>query len=377
MNIWDKTLAMLRKTLTRPPKERILLLVGLISLGAFAMVRVLSTDERPKLDQVRRMASLQMERAIRVLGEEFASRGQQFDQALDPNHTGLIGVECSDMVTTLGNVEAKRSTTNPNIAGAIVQMLDEAGVVRGDTIAVGCSGSFPALAVATLCATKALGVRPVIIVSLGSSSYGANKTDWTVLEILDLLRRRGLVDVPLAGVSLGGADDVGNELESETRNLLTEKIKSSGFPFLHESNLPRNVAERMSIYSGPNGTGRIAAFVNIGGSFADLGTDPIVLKLDPGVNRQIAMPEKEERSGVVFAMAKRHIPVIHLLHIKGLVVKYGLPWDPIPLPSADGAGAPQSHSAPSAIVIVITILYFSLVVSVFTVYRKMFFRTSP
>jgi hypothetical protein len=31
-------------------------------------------------------------------------------------------------------------------------------------------------------------------------------------------------------------------------------------------------------------------------------------------------------------MASRQIPVIHLLYIKGLVDRYGLSWDPVPLP---------------------------------------------
>ncbi len=216
-----------------------------------------------------------------------------------------------------------------------------------------------------------------MIVSLGSSSFGADRTDWTLLNILELLRKKGLIEVPPAGVSLGGADDVGNEMESETRNLLIEKIKSSGLPFLHEPNLQRNVAERMRMYAGPSGDGRLAAFVNIGGNTADLGTDPIVLKLEPGVNRQITLPEKEECFGVVFAMAKRHIPIIHLLHIKGIALRYGLPWDPIPLPTADEGRVLQSHSSPGAIVVVVTILYFFLVVTVFSIHRKQFFRTSP
>jgi len=31
-------------------------------------------------------------------------------------------------------------------------------------------------------------------------------------------------------------------------------------------------------------------------------------------------------------MSARRVPVIHLLHIRGLALRYGLPWDPIPLP---------------------------------------------
>ena len=364
-------------SVTHLSKERVLILIAVVSLAAFALVRALSKDERPQLDLVSRAASVRMERAMNALRGEFVSRGLHFDDAVDPNHTGLIGVEYSEMVTTLGSVEAKRSTTNPNIAGAIVRMLDESGVVRGDTIAVGCSGSFPALAVATLCAARAFGVHPLMIVSLGSSSYGASRTDWTILDMLEILHKQGLTDVRPVAVSLGGADDVGYDFEPETKDLLNDKINSSGLPFLSEPNLQKNVAERMRIYLGPDGARRIAAFVNIGGNYADLGTDPIVLKLEQGVNRQIAMPAKEERSGVVFAMSKRHIPVIHLLHIKGLVLKYGLPWDPIPLPSAGGAEVSRSHSAPGVIVIAVTVLYFSFVFSIFILNRKLFFRTSP
>ncbi|MDH5466438.1 MAG: hypothetical protein OEY25_03365 [Candidatus Aminicenantes bacterium] len=39
-----------------------------------------------------------------------------------------------------------------------------------------------------------------------------------------------------------------------------------------------------------------------------------------------------EKRGVIFEMAERGIPVVHLLYIKGLVQRYGLSWDPVPLP---------------------------------------------
>jgi hypothetical protein len=32
-------------------------------------------------------------------------------------------------------------------------------------------------------------------------------------------------------------------------------------------------------------------------------------------------------------MAARGIPIIHLLHIRGLALRHGLAWDPIPLPA--------------------------------------------
>jgi poly-gamma-glutamate system protein len=356
-------------------KERGLVLCALVSLGMLACVMSLDQGPRSQNALPRITASKSMETAIKALRESYISRGLQFDDSVDPNHTALIGVEYSEMVTTLGNADAKRSTTNPNVAGLILQLLVEAGVRRGDTIAVGCSGSFPAMAVATLAATKALGVHPVIILSLGSSSFGANRLDWTLLDILESLNNKGLMDVSVAGVSLGGADDVGNEFETETRRILTEKIRASGIPFLNESVLAQNVSRRMELYFGSRSGTRIAAFVNIGGGQADLGVDPLVLKLEPGVNREMTLPEKEERYGVVFAMAKRHIPVVHLLHIKGLLLKYGLPWDPTPLPKVSAEDNSHSLSTLNVSLVAATTLYFFLIGMIFILYRKEFFGT--
>jgi hypothetical protein len=131
----------------------------------------------------------------------------------------------------------------------------------------------------------------------------------------------------------------------------------------------------MDIYFGPMPGTRITAFVNIGGSQADLGVDPLVLKVEPGVNREMKLPEKEETYGVVFAMAKRHIPVVHLLHIKGLLLKYGFPWDPTPLPKVSTEEFSQSRSTLNASLVVATSLYFSLIVMIFIWYRKEFFGT--
>jgi len=80
------------------------------------------------------------------------------DAAADPNRTGLVGVETSPITTTLGNLEAKRTTTNPDFAGLLVRLLNEAGVKEGEAIAVGGSSSFPALLLAVLSAAKAMNV---------------------------------------------------------------------------------------------------------------------------------------------------------------------------------------------------------------------------
>jgi poly-gamma-glutamate system protein len=354
----------------------VLVLCGVLSLVAFAAVEWIMPPASPPENSVPMLAAKKMEQAIDVVRAGFLSKGFRFDDALDPNHTGLIGDEYTELTTTLGNLEAKRTTTNPAIAGLMVQLLREAGVKTGDTIAVGCSGSFPSVAIATLAASEALGVTPLLIVSLGSSSYGATRTEMTLLDILDLLNSAGVFNrLPIA-VSLGGADDVGNEFEPELRTLLLDKIKHSGIPLLFEADLQKNVTRRLQLYFGAAGTRPIAAFVNIGGNYADLGTNPAVLKLEPGVNRDVEIPEAKETHGVVFAIANRHIPVVHVLNIKGLALKYGLPWDPVPLPGADvtiQARTPIGLISPTGLII---ILYFIALVLILVIRRRIFYRTS-
>jgi poly-gamma-glutamate system protein len=358
----------------RTRKDRAVLLLGIISLAAFVAVRLLSPEEEQRSQRAKTEAARIMERAIAAIREHCISHGMQFDNAFDPNHTGLIGLEYSEITTTVGSLEAKRTTTNPNMAGVVVQLLEEAGVLPGDTIAVGCSASFPALMIATLAASRAMGVHPVMILSLGASSFGATRDDFTLLDIYGVLQNRGIVDVSPAAVSLGGAKDVGQEYEAELKARLVEKIRLSGIWFLHQADLQGNVSERMAIYLGSAGNRRVAAFVNIGGNYADLGTSPLVLKLNTGVNTVVAIPAAKEMHGVVFAMAERHIAVIHLLHIKGLALKYGLPWDPIPLPKA-GDGMLQARSTLSTGLGIVAPVYFSLMVLIFVLHRRIFFRT--
>jgi poly-gamma-glutamate system protein len=359
----------------KDPRTSVLIWCGIVSLFAFAAVEWLGPAD-VGVDRIAATQAVQkMQQATDVVRAAFREKGLRFDDVIDPNHTGLVGDEYTELTTTLGSLEAKRTTTNPAMAGLMVQLLKEAGVRAGDTIAVGCSGSFPAMAIAVLAASEALKVTPLMIASLGSSSYGATRTDMTLLDILKILDSAKVINhLPLAA-TLGGADDVGNEFEAEVRQLLIDKIKHSGVPFLFESDLQQNVARRLQIYFGSTGSRRIAAFVNIGGNYADLGTSPLILKLEPGVNRTLQIPEAKETHGVVFAMANRHIPLVHVLHIKGLAVKYGIPWDPVPLPKIEGvvhARARLGLVSPAGAVIV---LYVIALIVILVRYRRAFYRT--
>lgn len=278
-----------------------------------------------------------MARAEAAIRDCRARGGVPVDDVSDPNRTGLIGLETSPITTSLGSLAAKRTSTNPNFAGLMVRLFHEAGLRKGDAVAVGASSSFPALIVATLSAAKVMELRPLVISSLGASEWGANIPAFNWLDMEDCLRASGLLDITPIALAMGGDEDLGRDMSPGGRDLLRTRIGETGLPFLEVSGLRTNVEERLALYAAASGGRPAKAFVNIGGSWANIGTNPEVLKLQPGLARDVFVPPLDER-GVLQGMAARGVPVIHLLNIKGLCERYGLPWDPRPLPGPGASG---------------------------------------
>jgi poly-gamma-glutamate system protein len=343
-----------------------------LSLVYFLLVRFLPFPE-PTLRTEMTEASRLMAAAGAAIKDCRESRGIPIDFAADPNGTGLIGLETSAITTSAGRLEAKRTTTNPNFAGLVVFLLHEAGVRRGDAVAVGASSSFPELVIATLSAAKVMGLEPLVISSLGSSEWGANIPEFNWTDMEDCLRAAGVLDVRPIARAVGGDEDVGRDMSPEGRALLESRIHENGVTFLEESNLERNVGLRMKIYRQGAGMKPVKAFINIGGSWANMGTNAEVLKLRPGLADTVFIPPLGER-GVLQAMAAEKIPVIHLLNIKGLCERYGLPWDPRPLPQP-GAGPlfrrAAARSWPSAALTVVYIL--AMIVVMVTTRRRLIY----
>jgi poly-gamma-glutamate system protein len=308
-------------------------LLSLLFIAATAFLATRATGLRGEMIEASRL----MARAEDALRNCRALKGVAIDPGTDPNRTGLVGLETSPTTTSLGNLEAKRTTANPNFAGLLVDLFEQAGLKKNDAVAVGASGSFPALIIATLTAARVAGLRPLMISSLGASDWGANNPDFNWLDMEGCLQGAGLLDVASIAVAVGGAEDIGRDISPEGREALKTRILESGIPFLDEPDLETNVATRLLIYEKAAAGRPIRAFVNIGGSWANIGTNAEILKLRPGLSRQAFVPPPGER-GVLQAMAAKGIPIIHLLNVRGLCERYGLPWDPKPLPGP-GEGA--------------------------------------
>ena len=128
---------------------------------------------------------------------------------LDYHQTGMIGESYTGITTTLGAIEAKRTTAWPEMGALCVRLLHEAGVRSGDTVGAGFSGSFPAMDLAVIAACQVMGVELIYISSVGASTYGANHPALTFPEMAHRLVEDGLLETDSAAVTLGGGGDVG------------------------------------------------------------------------------------------------------------------------------------------------------------------------
>jgi len=295
---------------------------------------------RPESDAAIEAAMLQAAtrtaEAFAVIRQERRARGLPINPVTDPNRTGLIGLEWSPMTTTLGLLHAKRTATNPNLSAGLVRWLREAGVREGSVVAIGASGSFPGLIVATLAAVQELGAEPLVVSSVAASSWGANDPAFTWPDMESALVRAGLAPKSIAA-SLGGEDDAGAGPEGEVREPLEAALARSGIAMIAGRTLGERVAARMDAYDRAASGRRITAFVNIGGAAGNIGTCLEILHVGPGVHR--TLPACRGEPGALWRMSARGVPVVHLLHVEGIARAFGLPIDPVPLPRP-GSGAP-------------------------------------
>jgi poly-gamma-glutamate system protein len=133
-----------------------------------------------------------MQTYLDTLQSEIIARGIEIDPINDPFQSGLIGQRLSSITTDRGLLSEKQASINPNIAAIFVEELSRAK--EGDKIAVGITGSNPAVNLALYAAMTVLKLDPQIIVSLSSASYGANREELTWLDMEAILRTKGLLN---------------------------------------------------------------------------------------------------------------------------------------------------------------------------------------
>ena len=311
-----------------------LLVVAVCAIAVIAAVEYSKKRQKDPAGAYKLAAAKLMKGSLEAIKEERLKRGIAITIQDDPNQTGIIGLEYTDLTTTLGSLSAKRTSSNPNYAGIIVEMLFSAGVRVKDPVAISFSGSFPALNIAVLSAAKSLELDPAIISSVGASMYGANQPGLTWLDMERILIEHKILPYASVAASLGGIIETKGGLDGKGIEMGLEAIRRNGVRYINElgrKTLTQDIEKRLTIYKKAFGAREPAAFINVGGNDTALGNCPEAYALSTGLLSRVPSSDNPQR-GIIFRMSEKGIPVIHLLNIKKIARQYGLPVDPVPLP---------------------------------------------
>ena len=317
----------MKKIYWRPPglSRTALVLVALAAVAVYVAVESypVVVEQRRYADKLA-AARLALE-GMAAIKDRKLQLGHAIDPEADPAQTGMIGESITPVTSNTGFLDAKRTSTDPNFAAIVLHLLDEAGVGEGDKVAVGVSGSFPGLNLATYAAIAILKADPIIIASSSSSEWGANHVDYLWLDMERTLRQAGLIPFRAAAATYGGIDDLGVGLTKAGRSMIDSAIARNGIKQLKPTSLADAIEQRYALYRELAGASPIKAYVNVGGGSASVGTHVGKKQFKAGLNE--APPNQPNLpDSVMLRFAKQNVPVIHISRVKILAERYGLPY---------------------------------------------------
>ena len=274
--------------------------LGLVTLAALALAGLAYVEQTPRQIAHPRVAEMvaatEMTRLgarhLRAVGE---GMNVLTDSHNDPEGSGLIGLKNSELTSLPGRLESKQASLNPHFAALAVRLLHEAGVGEGDVVAVGVSGSFPGLNLALFSALESMRTKPLIVTSVASSSWGANRPIFTWLDMEKALDDVGILSLRSRAASIGADDDLGSGLTERGRDFALAAIRRTGAEAIRGADLEASVTRRLELIRD---AGMPKAYINVGGGAASL-----------------AVADELARS----------LPVIHLREVRDLAALYDLP----------------------------------------------------
>ena len=239
----------------------------------------------------------------------------------------MIGAALTPATSTAGRLAAKRTAANPNFAAIVVALLKRSGVERGDTVAIGYSGSFPGLNIAVEAAVQTLDLRPIGISSAAASQWGANLPDFLWLDMEKTLFDEGKIHFRSRAASLGGIEDRGLGMSDQTQQTLREGIARTGLATIEAENFTQSVERRMQLYQDQAGTKPIKCYINIGGGATSVGKSLGKKQFHSGLHTRLPARARNIDS-VMTRFLAAGVPVIHLIRVRALAGRYGLETEP-------------------------------------------------
>ncbi len=317
----------------RPAIQRVEVLVfmAVFSLLVFYTARTLTVKTREPAYEVKIAAAQRMTRAMQVLKDSRMEAAIFMDDVNDPNETGLIGRQFTYITTDEGDLDAKISVLDPNVAAMIVDYLTKAGVDRGDTVAVTLTGSMPGGNLAVVCALEEMGIIPHILASVGASQWGANIEDFTWLDMENILVEAGIISFRTRAASLGGGSDIGRRLSPKGRDYILDAIGRNDIELIASESLSNAVQRRINRFTANRRLKDYGAFINVGGGAAVLGDAATARLIPPGLTRRMQF-ESMRNGGVMAKFGREGVPIIHVLNIHSMFKQFDYPYAATPTP---------------------------------------------
>lgn len=310
-----------------------LLMAFIVGVAGFSGVWFGRGQELLPYADVQKAAATRMQQGEAILLEVIQEEGILIEE-IDLNATGLIGPEWTPLTTTPGLEDAKRTSLDPNFAALLTRYFKDAGLEAGDRLAVGTSGSFPGLVIATLCAATEMGLDTDVIASYGSSMYGATRLEFNVMRIMSILKENGIIDYELLAVSPGGNNDYGESaLWPDSRDTIAAMAAETGVEYIDYNDIEKSIARRLELFGED-----VDCFVNIGGASANSGTSAYTLDFPNGLVLDPPKIPTTPNRGLMYEYAARGIPVVNMLNVRELATDNGIAFDPVPLTQPGDGG---------------------------------------
>ena len=311
--------------------------VGLLTLERFPV-------ETGQPNQSKKLAAAELaSEAFAAIKDARIAAGYPIDVGVDPARSGMVGAEITAVTSISGHLGSKQASVNPNFAAVVVDALTEAGVQSGDVVAVGYTGSFPAMNVAVCTALEVMEVKPVVIASAASSQYGANFKNFLWLDMEHCLYDRGLISFRSIAASRGGYEDRAVGMSPRSQQLLDTAIDRNGLPHLVANDFHDSVDQRMKMYRKAADGQPIRAYINVGGGTVSVGRSLGKKLFQPGINRRLPIGS-EEIDGVMPQFIRTDVPVLHMVQVHQLARRYGLAVPEDTTPTAGDADIIVSRS---------------------------------
>lgn len=281
--------------------------------------------------------------------------------------TGMIGAEYTAITTTIGNLDSKITSLDPNFAAVYIKMFSELSLDKGDEIVINISGSFPMLDISCIMAAEEYGLKPYLMASVGASSFGATNPAFTIFDMLQYLYQQELISTKINVVSLGGSNDVGENFgefnDYNDRNLIIDRINKSGVNFLYEKDFDTNIEKRLQLIKETHKN--VKLFINIGGNSVGIGINENAFYKSNGIiyaNKYKNINSSKSGEGLIGKFLKSGVNAIQMLNLKNIASNYGLEYGFNKLPEVGQGDSyyEKSYNLTYPIIAVVVVVTFLL-----------------